>query len=117
MKNWAIFLISGRGLNPEEITKHLNLQPDKIRTNELTGTTFWQLNSILEGENNIEEHIEFILKKLYPVRKKIQGLSKKYDISFVCNLNLQNPKEGIKFSSKYLSLIGYLGANLEIYFE
>ncbi|GIX40419.1 MAG: hypothetical protein KatS3mg129_0152 [Leptospiraceae bacterium] len=116
MKNWVIFLISGRGLDPNEITKILNIKPDRIRSNDLDGTISWQLNSTLEGHRNLSEHIEDILKRLYPVRKQIQGLSKKYEILFVCNFNLEQSENYIKIPAKYLSIIGYLGANLEIYF-
>lgn len=116
MKNWAVFLISGRGLEPNEISQLLNLKPDKIRSNELDGTISWQLNSSLEGNRNLIEHIEDILKRLYPVRKQIQNLSKKFDIVFVCNFDLEESEQSMKISSKYLSILGYIGARLEIYF-
>lgn len=117
MKNWAIFIISGQGLDPHELSSFLNLIPDKIKTNEYTNISYWQINSPLKGDCTIEEHLSFLLKKLYPVRKKIQGLSKKYDIKFVCNFSLNDTEKKIQVSSMYLSFMGYLGANLEIYLE
>ncbi len=83
MKTWVIFMITGRGLNPEEISHQLKIKPDKLKQNSFTGEISWQIQSSLEGNQNIVEHLEEILKRIYPVRKIIQGYSRKYQTSFI----------------------------------
>ncbi len=114
MRNWSVLLISGRGLNIQEVNRQLNLKPDKVRTND-DGSVIWQINSTLEGNASLIEHIEDILKRIYPVRKQIYALSKKYQISLVCNIDIEESKGKILIPPKYLIILGYIGAQLEIY--
>jgi len=115
MRNWSVLLISGRGLDPNEVNRVLNIKADKIRTNDIDGIITWQLNSTLEGNASLIEHIEDILKRIYPVRKQIYALSKKYQISLVCNIDIEESQRKIFIPPKYLIILGYIGAQLEIY--
>ena len=115
MSNWAVLLISGRGLDPNEVNRILSIKADKIRTNDMDGIVIWQLNSTLEGNSSLMDHIEDILKRIYPVRKQIYALSKKYQISLVCNVDIEESKRKVLIPPKYLVILGYIGAQLEIY--
>ncbi len=113
MKYWAMFLISGRDLIPNEIYKTLEIKPDKIHFNDIDGVTIWQLNSSLEGYRKLEDHIENILKKIYKFRKELSYLSKRYKLQMILNVDKENSH--ISISSKYLTILGSMGIDLEIY--
>lgn len=113
MKNWAVFLISGRDLNTNDISKMLGIKPDRVNFNEIEGITSWQLNSSLEGYKSLEEHIEDILKKLYKHRKELSYLSKRFKLQMI--LNIDKEIMHISLSCKYLVILGSIGIDLEIY--
>lgn len=115
MKNWVVFIISGRDLNPEEINQILQIKPDKVKVNEYDGTVSWQINSSLEGKKELIEHIEDILRKIYPTRKNILHLSKRFKTQIICNIEGKNTNF-IEIPSRYLAILGSLGIDLYVYF-
>ncbi len=115
MQNWAILVIYGRNLDPKEISKSLDIAPDKVLHNEENGITRWQLNSKLEGENPLNDHIDFILKKIYPARKQMIALSKRYKVSLICSFD-KAQGNSVQIISRFLLILGYMGIDLEIYF-
>ncbi|MFN3603140.1 MAG: DUF4279 domain-containing protein [Leptonema sp. (in: bacteria)] len=115
MKNFVLFLISGRDLNPEEITQNLQIKPNTVRISEYDGTVSWQLNSTLEGRKEILEHIEDILKRLYPSRKEIQNISQRFNVQLICNIDTAETQK-LQIPSRYLVILGSMGVQLDIYF-
>lgn len=115
MKNWVIFSISGTGLNPREISGILGMEPDKIHEMEWEGKISWQLISKLNAKQPLKDHLEDVLKRLYPVRKQIQNLSQNYEIHFYCGLE-PDGERFLEIPPRFLTIIGSLGASLVIYF-
>lgn len=114
MKNWVVFVISGRDLNPEEINQILQIKPDRVKFNEYDGTVSWQINSSLEGKKELLDHIEDILKKIYHTRKNILHLSKRFKVQIICNVDKNT--NFIEIPSRYLAILGSLGIDLYVYF-
>ncbi|MCS7205162.1 MAG: DUF4279 domain-containing protein [Leptospiraceae bacterium] len=114
MKNWAIFSIKGTGLISEEITKFLEIKPDRVLFDEKEGIESWELISKSSGDESIVKHIEELLEKIYPLRKKIQNLSHRYEIRFICTIQ-REAMEFIEIPPKYLLILGSLGVKLIIY--
>jgi hypothetical protein len=117
MEGWIVFTITGEHINPDLITRHLSIEPDRIvHPDERNGyKTLWQVNSRLSGDESSERHFQDILSRLLPVRDKVKNFSKEARIDFFCSFyKKQGSSETVVIPMKTLLLIGHLGANLEI---
>lgn len=116
--SWASLVISGKNLNLKEVTKILELQPDYFHDKETTKTNqepldpVWVLNSTLAPEQDVESHLWELLKKIAARRIEFKDICQKYQATFYCNIELN--KSNIKLSPRLLTLIGSLGAYVEI---
>ncbi|MCE9498904.1 MAG: DUF4279 domain-containing protein [Leptospira sp.] len=121
-KSWALLVISGPELNPDEITRRLNVSPDYFHTKStpaikpgIENTGHWQINSKLEGELPLETHLWSLLKRLALARLELKRISKEYKVSLYTTVEFADEStEGISLGSRLLLLIGGLGIDLEI---
>lgn len=115
---WAVLTISSRGLDTDQITAILGINPDRIIPDDSKGFTVWQLNSHPGGNESLAAHVEDLLTKLRPVRRKLRRLSQKHRIRFACVMETGDIPHGtMRLPARYLLLAGYLGAEIELSFQ
>ena len=121
-KSWAILVISGQDLDPEEITKRLSVAPDYFHaksTPEIVhgkkNQGYWQLNSKLGGEIPLESHLWSLLKRLALARLEVKKIAKEYNVSLYTSVEFSDENTGgITLGARLLLLLGGLGIDLEI---
>ena len=117
--------ISGNQLNPEEITKKLNLKPNKTSNNprpllnKKNKQPFWSYNGSdkqgFQGEwVDLEEGLQFIIEALNFQKINIIDLSKKHEIVWWCGHFQSSFDGGPTFSAKLLSELSSFGIPLSI---
>ncbi|HNN06955.1 MAG TPA: DUF4279 domain-containing protein, partial [Leptospiraceae bacterium] len=117
-KAWVSLVVSSKELSPKQITEFLKLQPDFTNPVEAKSKkgNFWQLNSSLPDEENLENHLWDLLKKIAPVRDELKDLHIKAEIKFYASVEFADTEtNGLQLGPRLLSLIGSLGINLEIH--
>jgi len=114
---WVVFSISSEYLDPDQISRELGLQPDKVLhgdpENGYRGQ--WQLHSALAGHESMEAHFWNIMSRLVPVHRHLLKYSREYRLEFSCSIQKsQAVMEPIYLSSRLLLMIGYMGAEIEL---
>ncbi len=121
-KSWVTLIIQTGSLETEKVSKALKLDPDYFQNPELQedGTIeesgIWQINSLLDPEESLENHLWSILKRLVQSRNEVKNLIQPpVKAVFYCSTEFVNQDiSDIKLSSRLLLLIGGLGIDLEI---
>ena len=116
---WAIFSLSGKKLDPDEITDKTGINPDYYSSDKITEDSefgLWQIYSRLEGSHDPEKFIWDILKRIAPVKDIIKKLCSEYDAVLYCSLEFSGADvNGAVLSPRLLLILGDLGINLEIH--
>ena len=126
---YATFILRGKGLNPQEVTKSLNIHPSKSfqRGDYRTETdrwkhNFWSFDS--KGEVRSEDlsaHIQWLLDQLNPVKDKLVDILKGKDVVAVseisCLWTLPTSHEGLVLSDEMIGQMASMGIklNIEVY--
>jgi len=116
-RGWVVFIISHENVNPDQITRDLGLEPDRIfYSNPLENQTGqWQLNSALNADETIEAHLWNILTRLAPIHRKLWKISEIFNLEFHCTIQkTAGAMEPFVLPARLLLLIGYIGASIEI---
>lgn len=120
-KSYAAFVIYGDSVNLKNISDSLNIHPDFFKKPSVTEDGdpvpgLWQINSSIEPELGLEEHLLDILKKLAPKRQELKDILKTEEAVFYCSVDMASDSiDGIMIQPKVLTLIGNLGVPIEIY--
>jgi len=120
MDCWVIFTISGDGINPELITRHLSIEPSRTvqPTEDNDYKSLWQISSSHRGRESVEDHFMDLLGRLLPSREKLKKFEKDTKMDFFCSVAKEkNSPELLILPSKILLMIGHIGASLEIEFK
>ncbi|MDH5656566.1 MAG: DUF4279 domain-containing protein [Spirochaetia bacterium] len=120
MDCWVVFTISGDGINPELFTRHLGMEPNRIvsPTEDNDYKSLWQISSSLKGKESPEDHFMDILRRLLPVREKLKKFTKDAKLDFYCAVSKPSGySEVLCINPEILSVIGHIGATLEIDFQ
>lgn len=110
---WVVFTISGEQVNPEHMSLLLGMQPDRSAQGLAGRPGFWQINSSLEAQASIDDHLRELIRRLLPVRKKMRMIARDAELQFYCAI--EKRKDGVaqfRLPSQLLLLIGYLGATV-----
>ena len=120
-KSWAVFIITGPDLKPDEITSKIRITPDYFQDPSLTDSGenipgIWQMNSTIDEELELEEQIWDILKKIAPVRKEVKEAIEQISAYIYCSIEFSNSDTGgFKFSPRLLNLLANLGVPIQIH--
>jgi len=108
---------------PEYIDNFVGICHDKSwKTGDCRGRTIikeknngWILNSLLEKEKHLYDHIESLIKRIDPIAEKIKSLSKEshVEVEFSCAIYYKN-EPPLHFDANIVSKISYIGASLDI---
>ena len=116
---WAIFSLTGKDLDPDEITDLTGVNPDFFSSEQITGNRkggIWQVYSRLEGRREPEEFIWDVLKKIASARDLFKKLCKDYEAVIYCSVEFSgNDIDGVKLSPRLMLILGDLGVSLEFH--
>lgn len=117
---WATLIVRGEELNPDHLTKSLEINPDFMiphltkNLHDKNSTPHWQLNSTLPPETDLEDHIYEILKRVSEKRKVFREIAKDSECVLYVSVEFAGLEtEGIRLKSRTLLLLGDLGVHLE----
>lgn len=121
-KSWATLIILSGSLKTEEVSEQLNIEPDFFQEPEFKSdgsvaeSGIWQINSLLEPEESLEEQLWNIIKRIAPGRLELtKFIQPPIQAVFYCSTEfIQHDISNLKLSSRLLLLIGGIGADLEI---
>ncbi|MEQ8353726.1 MAG: DUF4279 domain-containing protein [Leptospiraceae bacterium] len=115
---WAILTISGSDLHPEDVSRILGVEPDRIIPRDAWGRGIWQINSRPAGNEPIEEHVKDLLRRLSPVRRSLRQLARDHEVRVSCVMDAGDETEAyFELDSRYLLLAGAIGARMEFRFH
>lgn len=122
LENFVRLKIYSDTLSPIKITEFIGLQPDKYwsegdfkpKTNIRYKNNGWILESSVDKHDNIDVHIQYILKRLLPFASKIKNISEKSEVIFSCVQYTKDSNPQFYFDLKILNQLSDLGANLEL---
>lgn len=115
---WAVLTVSGTDLHPEDVSRILGMEPDRIIPRDAWGRGIWQLNSRPSGNEKIEEHVKDLLRRLLPVRRSLRQLARDHEVRVACVLDAGEENEAhFSLDSRYLLLAGAIGAVMEFRFQ
>jgi len=117
--------ISGFACDPNEITKILGVQPDKIwrRGEALTYTNKgthkdngWEITSSSSDALYVENHIADMLHLVLPVREQFKSLPAGSSVMLICGISMYPDGEvpSIFFDAETLRVLGEINADLDI---
>lgn len=114
--------IFGDKLNPEEITKHLGIEPTTSYTkgeiirgnksNRQTKTGRWSLNSKLDDHIDLEEKIRDIIKPILANESYWETVTTECEVDLFCGLFLEAENRGFDLSSEIIGELGRLSINI-----
>ena len=118
------FRIYGKELNPSDVTKDLALTPSLIQEiDHKLGTkrveqSLWAFNAYKDDEakiwGSLDKGLEFLLKKLIPLKSKIDIYKSKYDLVLWCGHFQSSFDGGPTLSPDVLKLLSKFGVKLFI---
>lgn len=118
------FRIYGKELNPSDVTKDLALTPSLIQEiDHKLGTkrveqSLWAFNGYKDDEakiwGSLDKGLEFLLKKLIPLKSKIDIYKSKYDLVLWCGHFQSSFDGGPTLSPDVLKLLSKFGVKLFI---
>jgi len=122
MENYARLKVITNKYSIEQLNEVTGLKADKFfragdfkpNTTLLVEKNIWIINSGLESEKSLEEHILALINKLEPHAKFISNLKDKdtdLEFSCVCYYSIEPP---LYFDLKIISKISELNAHLDI---
>lgn len=111
--SWCIFTVTGEDINPDQITLMLNLDPDRAVQGLPGRPGLWQLNSTLNAQARLEEHLQQLLLRLLPARQQLRRISRDARLEFFCAIEKRTDAQ-IEFllPPQLILLIGYIGAHV-----
>ncbi|MCB1325118.1 MAG: DUF4279 domain-containing protein [Spirochaetales bacterium] len=110
---WVVFAVTGRHLEPEDVTRRLGTEPDRVVLAAAERDAVWQINSTLPAQSNIEEHLWELMNRLLPMRHELRRLARDWRVEFFCAVeSLRGTVQRIDLSPRLLLFIGHLGAHL-----
>ncbi len=119
---FATFILRGKGLNPQEVTDSLGVNPSKSfkrgdwRTETERWTrNFWSLTSQDKIQSDdLSTHIEWLLNQFEQVNNKLIEILKRDGVEseISCFWIFPTEHEELEISSELLSRIASLGVNL-----
>ncbi|MCB1143655.1 MAG: DUF4279 domain-containing protein [Leptospiraceae bacterium] len=117
-KSWAALILTGKDLDPDQISKSLNIEADYSHhpnpEEEIDGQ--WQINSQLDEEVDLEQHLWELLKRIAGVRKELKPFLDAHQSSFYCSVEYADLNvEGLRLESRTLMLLGSLGVKLVLH--
>ncbi|MCB1137127.1 MAG: DUF4279 domain-containing protein [Leptospiraceae bacterium] len=117
-RGWAVLTVSGAELHPEDVSRILGMEPDRIIPRDAWGRGIWQLNSRPAGNEKIEEHVKDLLRRLLPVRRNLRQLAREHEVRVSCVLDAGSETEAhFELDPRYLLLAGAVGAVMEFRFQ
>jgi len=118
----ASIRISGDTLRPEEISMELDLKATRsgLKGERLEGSprmrplrnSVWILNSPLDNQYPLENHLEWLLDALEPKLEVINGIARKYETDFFCGFSSENGQGGCNLSTALLQRLAKTGVPL-----
>lgn len=120
------FRIHGTDLDVSSVTEKLGLEPCLTRqVGEIRGGTtrwedaMWSYNGFPESSDSkswstLEEGLSFVLEKLWPVRRIINGYKNKHELILWCGHFQSSENGGPNFSPALLKRLGDFGVELFI---
>jgi hypothetical protein len=118
--------ISGNNLDPNEISRHLGLEPNQVRiagerrsSNQVWRESLWSYNGGAAADfpaewESMEEGLRALLKHLLPKKELIQQYSKSYDVVWWCGHFQSSFDGGPTLSASLLQLLADFGVPLFI---
>lgn len=108
--------------DPSAISKSLGLKPDEIRRkgeivrpgSSPLKQSVWVFKSKLSSAKTIEEHIDWLLKKLRPVSAQVSKMGQDYNTELSLGVYFYEVNPGISLDQKILSELGRLNLKLDL---
>jgi hypothetical protein len=120
-KTWATLILSGIDLNPDFVSRSLGLDPDFLLDSDIPNLSerpsqpFWQLNSSLSPDEETQDHIWDILKRIAPKRKEFKDLLGGLEAVIYISIEFADlATDGIRLEPRLLLLLGDLGIPVEV---
>ena len=123
MTVYVDFRVVGEDLDPEVISRKLNIAPDSLgRKGEFVGRNksvparsgFWIISSKRDVESDVlEEHFWFLLKRLERSSDFFRSLSENYMVDFFTFLYIDESNPDISLSREAISAVAKLGASID----
>jgi hypothetical protein len=118
----ACFRISGDALQPDEVTRELDLEAtssglkggalSSSRRKQPLRTSIWILNSPLDDHTPLEDHLAWLLDTLEPRLGVINAIAKQHKTDFFCGFSSDNGQGGCTFDAVLLERLARLGIPL-----
>lgn len=117
----ACLRIMGKGLDLNEITRHLGIEPtyshkefDLGRFRRPYTQDMWSLDSPLENHRELNSHLRWLAKILKPHHAYLRSLRKTAKMDIFCSYTQIGQDGGLSIAPKSLSIITELNIRLEI---
>lgn len=120
------FRIYGKELDPAAVTDNLALRPKEVRrVGEVRGKatrweeSMWSYDGLPQGEStkswdSLEEALVFVVKKLWPVRNKLEQYKQQHKVVLWCGHFQSSFDGGPTLSPATLKMLGEFGAEVFI---
>jgi hypothetical protein len=116
-KSWAALILTGENLDPELLSKNINLNADyyhkPIVEDKILG--HWQINSHLDESIDLDQHLWDLVKRIAAVRKEIKPYLETNQSCIYCSVEYADMStDGITIDHRVLTLLGSLGISIKI---
>ncbi len=115
------FIIRGENLDPDEISKNINLKPSKVRRKGEFITegikmkdAYWSYQIKYEGYNELDFAFDELLNTLLPYKSFVGKISEIYNVYIMLSLRSNLGQLGFDLPSKILKALAELNIGLEV---
>lgn len=119
-----MFVLTGRGFHPDDVTNRVGLDPSKTwRAGEQRGESLlrwehdgWCLSTACEETIDLGAQIQDLLSRLLPVADLLVGVMDEFDLDaeIACELSLQGQAPSILLSPELLKNVLAVRAGIDI---
>ena len=121
------FRIFSDDIIPDEISKNLNLKPDKshkkgefhhnpaLKDRVRYKDNMWLIKSKIDETNDLEAHLKHLLDRLLPHASYLRKISYSNEIDFYCGIFLsENMSASMYLEANLLEKISAIGADISV---
>ncbi|MCB1173085.1 MAG: DUF4279 domain-containing protein [Leptospiraceae bacterium] len=115
---WVVFIVSSEDLQPELVTRLLDMEPDRSTPPGPRQPGEWQMNSRLDSVEDLNMHVQHLLALLMPLRHKLREMRRDAVLEMYCAVRPESGEVAlIDIDPRVQLLCGHLGIRLRLELE